>query len=432
MSIWKTLEIEPTDNITAIKKAYAKLLKVYHPEDDPEGYQRLREAFDMAIKNAKQMQAESLIQSEAIDENEEDSYVNHVFPPWIDTNSELASTLISEHPVHAFMEKIETLYDDFFARIELKNWEDLLSSDVIWNVEYAEAIRDRLIDFLEYHYHFPSSIWELIDKVFRFSEQEQELRFEYGEETVQFLLERIRGAKEMRYNIFKKSDDLDFEAYLHLREEAQHALMNNNLEAAESALDFAYDLYQEDPELLRMRGVYYLRIEKKERALQSFNDLLSIDPDNSDALLYRAEIYYSRYKITDAIKDCEHLLSIQPEHMDAQFLLVKYSFESGDIETVATRALDVVNRYPERLEFRSYSIRVHTEIPEKRQKQEINMKFIIGYALYFLFIFISRTWVYFVFMLLIVSTPLPSKYALLLLLPLIWEAWKFVRLKTFA
>jgi len=36
------------------------------------------------------------------------------------------------------------------------------------------------------------------------------------------------------------------------------------------------------------------------------------------------------------------------------------------------------------------------------------------------------------FMILIVLTPLPSKYALLLLLPLIWEAWKFVRLKTLA
>lgn len=181
-----------------------------------------------------------------------------------------------------------------------------------------------------------------------------------------------------------------------------------------------------------MQGIYYLRTENKERALQSFNDLLVIYPDDLDGLLYRAQIYYDRGQFADAIKDCEHLLSIEPEHMDAQFLIVKYSFESGDIETVATRALDVVKRYVERFEFRSYCIRIHTEIPEKRQKQEINMKFIIRYALYFLFLFISRTWVYLLFMILIVLTPLPSKYALLLLFPLIWEAWKFVRLKTLA
>ncbi|MDM5153675.1 tetratricopeptide repeat protein [Bacillus sp. DX1.1] len=432
MSIWETLEIEPTDNVAAIKKAYAKLLKIYHPEDDPEGYQRLREAFDKAIKSAKQMKNTPLSQLQKTDENEENFYINPVFPSQIDNNAELAATLVSEHPVHAFMEKIETLYNDFFARIELKNWEELLSSDVIWDVEYAEALQDRLIEFLQYHYHFSRSTWELFDNVFRFSEQTEELEFEYGEETVQFLLERISGAKEMHYDIFKKSNDLDFEAYLHLREEAQRTLMINNLEAAKSALDFAYELYQEDPDLLRMQGIYYLRTENKERALQSFNDLLVIYPDDLDGLLYRAQIYYDRGQFADAIKDCEHLLSIEPEHMDAQFLIVKYSFESGDIETVATRALDVVKRYVERFEFRSYCIRIHTEIPEKRQKQEINMKFIIRYALYFLFLFISRTWVYLLFMILIVLTPLPSKYALLLLFPLIWEAWKFVRLKTLA
>ena len=63
---------------------------------------------------------------------------------------------------------------------------------------------------------------------------------------------------------------------------------------------------------------------------------LLICPDDLDGLLYRAQIYYDRGQFADAIKDCEHLLSIQPEHMDAQFLIVKYSFESGDIETVAT------------------------------------------------------------------------------------------------
>ncbi|HDR4277353.1 TPA: hypothetical protein QCP58_005747, partial [Bacillus anthracis] len=62
MSIWNTLEIEPTDDISVIKKAYAKLLKIHHPEDDPEGYQRLREAFDQAVKSAKNMKDKLSIQ----------------------------------------------------------------------------------------------------------------------------------------------------------------------------------------------------------------------------------------------------------------------------------------------------------------------------------------------------------------------------------
>ncbi len=42
MNIWGILGIEPTKEIAQIKKAYARQLKRYHPEDDPKGFQRLR------------------------------------------------------------------------------------------------------------------------------------------------------------------------------------------------------------------------------------------------------------------------------------------------------------------------------------------------------------------------------------------------------
>lgn len=54
MSAWTTLKIERTNDVKAIKKAYAVLVKQHKPEQDPEGYQRIREAFDQAVKWAKQ------------------------------------------------------------------------------------------------------------------------------------------------------------------------------------------------------------------------------------------------------------------------------------------------------------------------------------------------------------------------------------------
>lgn len=53
VSIWRLLGIESTTDVRAIKRAYAGKLKQTHPEDDPEEYQRLREAYDRAIKVAK-------------------------------------------------------------------------------------------------------------------------------------------------------------------------------------------------------------------------------------------------------------------------------------------------------------------------------------------------------------------------------------------
>ncbi len=49
MDIWDILEISPTNNKKEIKKAYAKKLRVTHPDDNPEEFQKLKESFDTAI-----------------------------------------------------------------------------------------------------------------------------------------------------------------------------------------------------------------------------------------------------------------------------------------------------------------------------------------------------------------------------------------------
>lgn len=47
MNPWIILGIEPTDCMRTIKKAYAAKLKQYNPEDTPEEFQRLRQAYEM-------------------------------------------------------------------------------------------------------------------------------------------------------------------------------------------------------------------------------------------------------------------------------------------------------------------------------------------------------------------------------------------------
>lgn len=49
MNFWSILGIQPTNNLKDIKRAYAKQSKVYHPEDDPENFQRLQKAYQEAL-----------------------------------------------------------------------------------------------------------------------------------------------------------------------------------------------------------------------------------------------------------------------------------------------------------------------------------------------------------------------------------------------
>ncbi len=49
MDIWKTLGLEPTQDVSAIRRAYAEQARSCHPEEDPEGFLQLREAYQKAL-----------------------------------------------------------------------------------------------------------------------------------------------------------------------------------------------------------------------------------------------------------------------------------------------------------------------------------------------------------------------------------------------
>lgn len=53
MNIWAVLGISPTTDITAIKQAYAARAKEWHPEDHPEEFRELRNAYRIAVAYAK-------------------------------------------------------------------------------------------------------------------------------------------------------------------------------------------------------------------------------------------------------------------------------------------------------------------------------------------------------------------------------------------
>jgi len=53
MEFWKILELEPTQDVSVIKRAYAKKTLHCHPEENPEGFLELRKAYQAALDYAE-------------------------------------------------------------------------------------------------------------------------------------------------------------------------------------------------------------------------------------------------------------------------------------------------------------------------------------------------------------------------------------------
>ena len=93
MNNWSILGLEPTEDKELIKRAYMSGLTKHNPEDDPEGFSKLREAYENVLKE--------------IDEKAK--------------NKENSNT-----PLGQFMQRLNDIYNDIHKRRDDNVWRELL------------------------------------------------------------------------------------------------------------------------------------------------------------------------------------------------------------------------------------------------------------------------------------------------------------------
>jgi tetratricopeptide (TPR) repeat protein len=345
MKTWEILGIEATSEISAIKRAYAKKLKIYHPEDDPQGYQMLREAYDSALKFAKNNQnKEPVVTEQTIERNEsieeyepqqvfiektDDTHEEDDFyptPPVNIVEEVIATTENREQFVEEFFEKAAKIYNNFFDRLEEKKWQELLNDEIMWRFDCKELINDGMLQFLMKNLLLPKNIWHLLNRIFRWDEQESYLSTYYDETFVKYLFMKISRQRTPRYSYFDKNIQIEYDKYVYYREEAFMALRENDLKKAEEYISLAYKMYNKDPDLLCMKGDYYLKIKKNFKASSAFKNAKKINPNDKYIHFYQAEIMYNNKKYVKALKICKfHKVGLS-KNLELRTLLGKCYF----------------------------------------------------------------------------------------------------------
>lgn len=139
MDPWKVLDIEPTGDVRAIKRAYAVMLKQHKPDKDPDGYQRVRDAFDLAKQLATHMDTGPVEPKiEAVPEP---------IPTGPTVTPDITLTAISAEPVKATPAIVisETPITDQPAEAAV----DLVVEETVDAMSSLEEIHDYLIERLQ-------------------------------------------------------------------------------------------------------------------------------------------------------------------------------------------------------------------------------------------------------------------------------------------
>ncbi|MFI4945749.1 MAG: hypothetical protein ACHP85_20925, partial [Burkholderiales bacterium] len=152
---WSELGLAPTRDVHQIKKAYAVRLKRVHPEDDAEGFQRLREAYEAALAFARGHELPRF------GERTHDWFVPAQRPaPVLWRPGPGAS---SQADTEALVERFERLHADPQGRALEASWRELLASESLWNVDTRGVFEAALIErLLQPEYVLAPAAWVVL------------------------------------------------------------------------------------------------------------------------------------------------------------------------------------------------------------------------------------------------------------------------------
>lgn len=140
-SCWQILNINPTNEINEIKKAYAEKSKLYHPEEKPQEFLKLRKAYEQALKQAEDIQSDIEDEIFCDEQIENNTNIKPEIDDWQLTNKTFETTPEITNAIESFLEIYTTQ-----KRKDTKIWYKYFTSDVFLDVWRDKAFTSKLLE----------------------------------------------------------------------------------------------------------------------------------------------------------------------------------------------------------------------------------------------------------------------------------------------
>ncbi len=305
IEVFQILGIEETKDEKLIKAAYRTKLAVTNPEDDPEGFKRLRGAYEEACRLAGSKDVPKAA-------------------PQRDTT-----------PSGLWLERAAEIYGNIRTRQDLKLWEELFDDDCFVSLEDEENCRFKLLRFLMEHFKLPTDVWKLLDRKLSIVSDAAGLRERFPADFVRYIQNKCVRGEDVEFSQFEGPQDGDYDLFLRYYDSTWQALAEGKLQEASRFIECADKLQIRHPVLEICRGDLLNRQGKKQEAIALMEELSKKYPKDAMIGYNTAEILWAqghaendRYR-EKAVEIYKELKESNDSHYMANVRLAEWNYEKG-------------------------------------------------------------------------------------------------------
>lgn len=325
LEIWKELEIDKTKDEKAIKAAYYAKLKRVNPEDDPEGFKRLRTAFDEAIGFARSNE----------EEKEKDEY-----DLWID--------------------EIKEVYDNISRRTNPAEWERIFEQEICRSLDTQDMAAERLLVFMMENYYMPYHVFDKLEEIFGIVERKEALVEKFPDNFIDYIIGEIENRKDDGfYDHFDGDQEQNPDRLILTQSQCLDDIYEQLLLKDLDQRDFSL-IHEKLKEIHEMdiRHAYTPIIEEivafyekdTETVKNSFNRLVEKLGDDPEPYLknhHLLEGYALGYEVTGQKEKADKLRDYLSKETDRLYILsdcVRYYLDAGDAKRAKDLAVDCMGK----------------------------------------------------------------------------------------
>lgn len=194
---WTILGIEPGSDFRRVRKAYAERLKQTHPEEDPQGFMRLREAYEILRRSLSPTGGftPSLSPTPCVVLEPESEPPPIPKSPVQERVSPLAPAWDVLGSVKHLMEQVKSICRDPRRCESVGDWRALLEDEDLWWVDVRVEFGNQLLEFLASSDVDPGwAVWILLQEEFRWRERGLDLLRDLDVDSVEGVLKRVERA----------------------------------------------------------------------------------------------------------------------------------------------------------------------------------------------------------------------------------------------